>query len=545
VNELGPGASIDIDKLIESRMLIQANSGGGKSWAIRRILEQSHGKVQHIILDLEGEFSTLREQYDYLLIGKEGDIPINLKVAALLPKKLLEIGVDAIIDLSELKHHERILFVKRFLDALVNAPKRLWKPVLVVVDEAHQFCPEKGKAESGPSVIDLMTRGRKRGFCGLLATQRLSKLSKDAAAECNNKLIGRTGLDVDMKRAGDELGFSSKEDTLSLRSLKPGEFYAFGPAISNAVTKIMIGDVKTTHPTSGGYALRKSTPAPAKIQKLIETLTGLPEEAEQELRTIEDLRKELADTRRKLTIAEKPLKGALEKAEQKGYQQGFAAGKDSVPKHTETHVTNNKDAAVLKQVAQLVKPYLSVKKAAPVYTKESSVVPKQATAPDEETNNVVPKPNAGAMRMLKAAASFHPNTTTRQRIATIAGLSYKSGTFGTYLSQLRRIGYLEDVNGEFLVTPEGMAAAGDVQPLPTDHQSLRELWKTRFGGGAARMIDALCDAYPEALSREELGLRAGITHTSGTFGTYLSKLRRNGLVETEGSDFKAAKELFP
>ena len=34
---------IDLPTLIDSRLLGQANSGGGKSWLLRRILEQSHG----------------------------------------------------------------------------------------------------------------------------------------------------------------------------------------------------------------------------------------------------------------------------------------------------------------------------------------------------------------------------------------------------------------------------------------------------------------------------------------------------------------------
>lgn len=42
--------SLDLTTLIETRLIIQANSGGGKTWAIRRLLEQSHGKVQHIII---------------------------------------------------------------------------------------------------------------------------------------------------------------------------------------------------------------------------------------------------------------------------------------------------------------------------------------------------------------------------------------------------------------------------------------------------------------------------------------------------------------
>src|SRR6266487_1866166 len=207
--------SIDLPTLIDTRLLVQANSGGGKSWLLRRLLEQSHGKVQQIVIDLEGEFATLREKYDYVLAGKEGDTPAEPNSAALLAQKLLELNASAIIDLYELHYQERKHFVRLFLESMVKAPKTLWHPCLVVIDEAHKFCPEKETSEASSAVIDLATLGRKRGFCEILATQRISKLNKDVAAECNNKLIGRTGLDMARKRAGEELGFTTKEQVLS------------------------------------------------------------------------------------------------------------------------------------------------------------------------------------------------------------------------------------------------------------------------------------------------------------------------------------------
>lgn len=286
------GIKIDLERLTETRLLIQANSGGGKSYAIRKLLEQTNGHIQQIVLDLEGEFSTLREKYNFVLIGKDGDVPINLRYVDTLCHKLLENNISAVIDLYELKQYDRIQFVKKFLDSMVNAPKELWHPVLVIIDEAHQFCPEKSKAESMGSVIDLCTRGRKRGYCAVLATQRLSKLHKDAAAECNNKLIGRTGLDVDMKRASEELGFVNKSDMLSLRSLPAGEFYAFGPAISSEITKVKISKVVTTHPKTGSRA-QVSTPPSAVIKQVLSKLADLPEVAEKELKTLDDYKKEM------------------------------------------------------------------------------------------------------------------------------------------------------------------------------------------------------------------------------------------------------------
>jgi hypothetical protein len=121
----------------------------------------------------------------------------------------------AVVDLFELKLPER-RFVRLFLDALVHLPRELWRPVPVILDEAHLYCPERGagEAESTEAVVSLMSQGRKRGYAGIIATLRLSKLHKDATAEANNVIIGRTWLVADQVRAGDALGLT-KADRLS------------------------------------------------------------------------------------------------------------------------------------------------------------------------------------------------------------------------------------------------------------------------------------------------------------------------------------------
>src|SRR3989440_3654374 len=302
---LNQSVHIDLPTLLDTRLLVQANSGGGKSWLLRRILEQSHGKVQQIVIDLEGEFATLRERYDYVLAGKDGDTPADPRSAGLLAKKLLELNVSAIIDLYELHLQDRKHFVRLFLESMINAPKTLWHPCLVVIDEAHKFCPEKEQSEASSAVIDLATLGRKRGYCAILATQRLSKLHKDAAAECNNKLIGRTNLDVDMRRASEELGFSSKDSALVLRHLQAGQFFTFGPAISQEVIQVTIGAVETTHPKAGSRIYSVSPiPPTERIKKILSELKDLPEAAEEEAKTIEALERQVATLKGQL--AQKP-----------------------------------------------------------------------------------------------------------------------------------------------------------------------------------------------------------------------------------------------
>lgn len=174
------GIKINLDKLISSRLLVQASSGGGKSYAIRKLAEELSGQIQVIIVDIEGEFVSLREKYPFALVGKEGEIPLNLRYAETLAHKLLETNLSAIIDLSEMEVYQRRLFLKRFATALIESPKNLWHPCVVIIDEADFFAPQGKDSESTNAVINLSSRGRKRGICAVYATQRIAKLHKDA-----------------------------------------------------------------------------------------------------------------------------------------------------------------------------------------------------------------------------------------------------------------------------------------------------------------------------------------------------------------------------
>lgn len=114
--QLADTATINIQRLVETRLLLQANSGGGKSYALRKLCETTYGGPQQILIDVEGEFHSLREKYDYVLAGqKGGDCPADCKSAAMLARRLLELNVSAIIDIYELGA-QRQRFVRLFLE---------------------------------------------------------------------------------------------------------------------------------------------------------------------------------------------------------------------------------------------------------------------------------------------------------------------------------------------------------------------------------------------------------------------------------------------
>jgi hypothetical protein len=88
-----------------------------------------------------------------------------------------------------------------------------------------------------------------------------------------------------------------------------------------------------------------------------------------------------------------------------------------------------------------------------------------------------------------------------------------------------------------------LTALGRFDPLP-EGKALYQYWLSELGNsGAARMLAALYEAHPRKLSKEALGEAADISHTSGTFGTYLGTLRRLELVEGRG-ELGVSEELF-
>ena len=290
---------MDLDVLLRTRLLVQANSGGGKSWLLRRIAEQLFGKIPVIIVDPEGEFASLRERFGYVLVGKGGETPSDPRSAGLLAQKLLELRASAVCDLYEMKVGERHRWVRLFLESLIDAPKKLWRPTLVIVDESHSYAPEKGAGESEASdaMIALATRGRKRGFTPVFATQRLGKLRKDAAAELLNVLIGQTFVDIDRKRAADCLGVTGQDVKTffdQIKILKPGQFYALGRAVSLERVLFGVGPIQTTHPEPGSSMhSAEPPPPPEKVKALLPKLADLPKAAEEQARTMTELKQEI------------------------------------------------------------------------------------------------------------------------------------------------------------------------------------------------------------------------------------------------------------
>lgn len=244
----GEGAHIDLEELLASRLLVQGNSGSGKSHLLRRLLEQSAGLVQQVVIDPEGDFVTLAERFGHIVVDAAD---YSEAETGSIARRVRAQRASVVLNLDGLEVDAQLRCAGTFLGHLFDAPRSHWYPVLVVVDEAQLFAPaaagevnDEARRISLGAMTNLMCRGRKRGLAGVIATQRLAKLAKNVAAEASNFLMGRTFLDIDMIRAADLLGMERRQAE-QIRDLERGQFLALGPALARRPKLVRIGAVET------------------------------------------------------------------------------------------------------------------------------------------------------------------------------------------------------------------------------------------------------------------------------------------------------------
>ena len=572
--------TMDLSKFRDGKLLLQANTGGGKSWAMRRILEQSFDKIPQIILDTEGEFSTLRTKFDYLLIGKDQDIKPDYKTAGLLAHRLIKERVSAVIDLFELSAYDRDMFVRNFVDAMTNAPKNLWLPTLLVIDEAQTYAPEGDKTECGRVLHDAAFKFRKRNFGIIFATPRIAALSKNVISTCKNKLIGYTGYEGDMKRAAFELGFTSKEQMHQLRNLEPGEFFVFGPAICKEVRKIMIGEVKTAHGSDEDETAVTIAPPSARLKKALAALADLPQAAEEEARTIADYKKVNANLKRDLTLAKAAQQRVTAPVGKVTRIEVPAIGKRTLEAFTKTEA-NIKDmlGKIRKFNAEIPQKLVAIESLAAKFSddinkvlfklnKPQIITPTPVYSADgkrkifdiERVRGIVPIPEifvpdkteqdklmvGSTLKLLKILVSQYPNFLSKIQLATFAGIKSSTGSFKTYMSTLRRFNLIEETAQGIRATEAGIAHVGDEPNPPASTEQVIELWRQNLVGTTRKLFDVLIGIYPLGYTREQLAgaIDPVISHTTGSFKTYLSTLKSNGLIEVSGDQIRASQNLF-
>lgn len=105
-------------------------------------------------------------------------------------------------------------------------------PFIMILEEAHNFCPQQGYAVSTESLINVASEGRKFGFGLCIVTQRPARVDKNLLSQCNTQIILKVTNTNDLKAITASVEGISQGATEEIQRLAVGEALVMGGNIA-------------------------------------------------------------------------------------------------------------------------------------------------------------------------------------------------------------------------------------------------------------------------------------------------------------------------
>lgn len=531
---------------------ILAKRGVGKTYTASVMTEEMLKAGLHVVvIDPIGVWYGLRSSADgkkaglsiIIAGGEHADVPINPDSGEVLANLIIDNRLSMVVDVSLFRKGEQVKFMTAFAETLY---RRNRNALHLVLDEADAFAPQRpmpGEQRLLGAIEDIVRRGRARGLGVTMITQRPSVLNKNVLTQIEVLVALRLTAPIDQKAVDEWVKTNAEEGQReeflnAIGSLPVGTAYFWSPGWLKIFQKVEVRKRETldssSTPIAGKEVIKPEKMAKVDLQSLREQLEVTEEKIESN--TPVALKKRIKELEAQVAAKPKPVETIR-------IEVPPAQMVRSILKFTSTlrDTADSIDKLLVEETKKLTPKYQEIQQkikqhSAPTYQKTNDYF--------HDTSSEY-KPTGGAQRILALLASRYPMTFSKVQIASLSGLSPKSGTFGTYMSALRSNGLIEiSVDNKVSITDKGQGLAGDVKSIPQTTEEVIDMWRGNLTGGARRMFDTLVDLYPKTLTKQELGYETDISPTSGTFGTYISTLKRNGLIVSVNQELKASDNLF-
>ncbi|RJT07515.1 ATP-binding protein [Halococcus sp. IIIV-5B] len=174
--------ALPLAEVVTGRGAILGKSGSGKSNSAMVVIEGLLNRgIPMLIVDVEGEYVSLKEEYEVLHAGAhdECDVTVSVHSASTIVSTVLDRSVPVVLDVSEFFNDEDLTeLIAEVSRRLFNRQKSEQKPTLLVLEECHEFIPQRGKDDASETLIKITKRGRKRGLGILGLSQRPADVDK-------------------------------------------------------------------------------------------------------------------------------------------------------------------------------------------------------------------------------------------------------------------------------------------------------------------------------------------------------------------------------
>ena len=136
----------------------------------------------------------------------------------------------------------------------------------------------------------------------------------------------------------------------------------------------------------------------------------------------------------------------------------------------------------------------------------------------------------------------YPKGKSKVQVAVLTGYAATGGGFNNYLGALRSRGLIVGDGDRLTISKAGIQALGSWDPLPAG-AALIDYWRNRLGKAERLILEALTQAYPDLMSKEEVAAKAGYEPSGGGFNNALGRLRTLELVQGRGK-LQGSDNLF-
>jgi hypothetical protein len=548
--------SLPLDAVTE-KLAFLGRTGSGKTYASMKLAElmlEKHAQV--IALDPVGVWHGLRlgpEPFDVPVFGGlHGDVPLEPDSGKLIADVVFDRKLSVVLDVSQMVGRDPARFATAFAERLFYRQKSAPSALHVFIEECQEFIPQNltkglGQERMLHEFHRLIKIGRNFGIGVSLISQRPQEVSKKALNQTECMFAFQTTGPHERKAIDGWVADKGVDDDVAaiLPKLEVGQAHVWSPRWLKFRGVVKIGKKRTADVSSTpkvGTHVRAVKLSPIELDQLRKDVAETIERSKAD--DPKELRRRIVELERE--VAKKaPARAEAERVEVPVFDR---KGVDEIQElcHQEFANVEGMLKTARSTIAGAIGDYRKRCANAAAHSERGvSQVSKSpiARAMPSRTNGAGnPDVGGGGLRRILIALAQRPQGLTPSQLGVRAQLSSRSGTFATYLARGRSSGWIEG-SGLLRITDAGLKALGSYDPLPTGH-GLLNYWLGELGqSGAARMLQALAEAYPKALSHSDIARRADLSESSGTFATYLSKLRRLELIEGSG-ELRASEELF-
>lgn len=493
------------------------------------------------------------EGYSIVVLGgPHQDLPLEPTAGAVIADFVVDTDKSIILCLDGWSKGAQARFVTDFVERLFQRNKR---PLHLFIDEADAFAPQKPRPEQMRmlgAIDELVRRGGIKGLGTTLITQRAQVISKDVISQTEVLILMRMIFDGDIQavRAWTKNNLDpdlEKEIITSLASLAIGEAWVLSPGWLECVERVMFRR-RRTFDSSATPKIGEIKPEPKVIAKV----------------DLEQLRSAIADTVEQARANDpKELKARIKELEQQiaGSSTSSAPADHSAcmedlaratKAYNDLHAAARAVLADRDEILARIRPFAD-RTAWSTLPAGALSIPPRAPDPVErrparDRDGVVPSqaeevrgPARGGkklplpQRLLNALARLSALGTERVSKGSVSALAMASPTSSATeraWAELRTDGLIDyGSDATAFLTPAGKKRAAPVATPASASEILKAYKAHVLDAKQGEILDALVDAHPESLTKEDLERLTGASATSSATERKLAALRALDLVE--------------